>query len=777
MQGVSFRIVYICIEEKLREMIDIKLNEATRNQLIAKSKSSEKGKQRFDRRSKSKVLNTTSAMNKIDMNKLFTEDILTVGVPVKGETDDYTVTISVSGIIELLRDEVKRSGRVSFREIARATINAFNKEDVYVSCNCLHPDTRVPLLDGSCPSVSELKTRYESGEKLYVYSVNNEGDFEPCEVENVWITAQNNTEFIEVTLDNGKVIRTTSDHRYMLRDGSFLEAKDLREGVSLMPLYFGECNGYKTVKFNTTGKYHSVYKEVANKFHRDRIELSKILALTDGSDKFNYDVAIHHKDFVKENNTPENLAPMSAYAHWYYHANLTGKNRPVTDRMREVARQNARLRNANPTPAMIEQRKKFVQKGTLRNYDEDRKRQQSKIMHDAITSYYDSHTKEEVLEHRRKSGSYSQAWKDKISESQKRSWETNTDRHIEASKRISGDLNPARREDVKNKISSSNKGKSRCLGYRHMFNGTDYVFVPPDSIEQYLDMGYVFKGHPKSEETRQRMSTSAKSKKYFRKPLSIDAQAKSVQHARESRWRRNINELLSNGVKLTLEAFENNKKSGDPSPLKYFSTFEEFIDYMNVLKDYNHKVVSVKRINIDPCEVYDIAVKDCHNFLVDGGVILHNCEDFSYRFGFFASKNDFNSGAPETRPSNITNPNDSLGSACKHVLLVLNNNSWIQRIARVISNYVHYMETHYPKMYADIIYPAIYGEEYQEPAQTSMFDDDTLDSDSDTLSAANRWRQQSTRFQKGNDSGIRFAKSNRELDNQLPIEENPDDIL
>ena len=50
MQGVSFRIVYICMEEKLREMIDIKLNEATRNQLIAKSKSSEKGKQRFDRR-------------------------------------------------------------------------------------------------------------------------------------------------------------------------------------------------------------------------------------------------------------------------------------------------------------------------------------------------------------------------------------------------------------------------------------------------------------------------------------------------------------------------------------------------------------------------------------------------------------------------------------------------------------------------------------------------------------------------------------------------------
>lgn len=154
-----------------------------------------------------------------------------------------------------------------------------------------------------------------------------------------------------------------------------------------------------------------------------------------------------------------------------------------------------------------------------------------------------------------------------------------------------------------------------------------------------------------------------------------------------------------------------------------------------------------------------------------------SCPDFSYRFGFFASKNDFNSGAPETRPSNITNPRDSLGSACKHVLLVLNNNSWIQRIARVISNYVHYMETHYPKMYADIIYPAIYGEEYKEPTQTSIFDDDTLDSDADTLNNANRWRQQSTRFQPGNTQGSRFDKSNREPEDQLSFDDNPDDLL
>lgn len=47
--------------------------------------------------------------------------------------------------------------------------------------------------------------------------------------------------------------------------------------------------------------------------------------------------------------------------------------------MRETSRQNAYRRNANPTPAMIESRKKFQEKGRLRNYDEDRRKQQSEI--------------------------------------------------------------------------------------------------------------------------------------------------------------------------------------------------------------------------------------------------------------------------------------------------------------------------------------------------------------------------------------------------------------
>ena len=61
------------------------LNEASRNDLITKSKVSTKGRERFKRRVKSKVANQVKQFNSIDMNKLFKDDILTVNIAVEGE--------------------------------------------------------------------------------------------------------------------------------------------------------------------------------------------------------------------------------------------------------------------------------------------------------------------------------------------------------------------------------------------------------------------------------------------------------------------------------------------------------------------------------------------------------------------------------------------------------------------------------------------------------------------------------------------------------------------
>lgn len=181
----------------------------------------------------------------------------------------------------------------------------------------------------------------------------------------------------------------------------------------------------------------------------------------------------------------------------------------------------------------------------------------------------------------------------------------------------------------------------------------------------------------------------------------------------------------------------------------------------------------------------DVARAAITGFNRDDVFIHCSCPDFKYRFNYYATRNSINSGTPETRPSKITNPDDSLGSACKHVLLVLNNTSWIIRVARVIVNYIKYMKMHYQKLYADIIHPSVYGAKYEEPVQLSIDDmdnDDMLASeeDNDKLDTANDYNRERTKFQKGNDQGVRFAAKDdsEEDEDQLSMdEENPDDQL
>lgn len=152
----------------------------------------------------------------------------------------------------------------------------------------------------------------------------------------------------------------------------------------------------------------------------------------------------------------------------------------------------------------------------------------------------------------------------------------------------------------------------------------------------------------------------------------------------------------------------------------------------------------------------------------DDVYIFCSCPDYHYRFGYWATKNQITSGEPENRPSDITNPDDKLGSGCKHILLVLSNNNWLIKVASVINNYIRYMEKHYQNLYADIIFPAIFGRKYEEPTQMSF--DDTLSTDSDTLDKANKYGRERTQFKKGNEMGIRFAPSRNNDDAQLEFE-------
>lgn len=117
------------------------LQEATRSELINKSKNAEKtktyGTTRYDRRTKSRMSTNVAQYNKIDMDALFKRDILTVGIDVQGETNKYVVTVRFSGVLEEIRKAVKQNnGKLEYKAIAQAMSRVFNSGDVSINCTC-----------------------------------------------------------------------------------------------------------------------------------------------------------------------------------------------------------------------------------------------------------------------------------------------------------------------------------------------------------------------------------------------------------------------------------------------------------------------------------------------------------------------------------------------------------------------------------------------------------------------------------------------------------------
>lgn len=125
-----------------------------------------------------------------------------------------------------------------------------------------------------------------------------------------------------------------------------------------------------------------------------------------------------------------------------------------------------------------------------------------------------------------------------------------------------------------------------------------------------------------------------------------------------------------------------------------------------------------------------------------------SCPDFKYRIAYNATKGGYNSGTPELRPSDITNPHDTKGAGCKHINLVIGNIDWVMKIASVINNYIHYMEENYQRLYADVIFPKLFGMPYQRAVQLNLLDtgSNELQSGENEIRLSNRYGRERGKF-------------------------------
>ena len=102
---------------------------------------------------------------------------------------------------------------------------------------CLTGDTNVALVDGRSLSFIELIKEYDQGKVNFTFTVDENNKIKVAEIKDPRLT-RSNAEIMKVVLDNDEEIKCTPDHKFMLRNGSYKEARYLQINDSLMPLYF-----------------------------------------------------------------------------------------------------------------------------------------------------------------------------------------------------------------------------------------------------------------------------------------------------------------------------------------------------------------------------------------------------------------------------------------------------------------------------------------------------------------------------------------------------------
>lgn len=198
---------------------------------------------------------------------------------------------------------------------------------------CFTKDTRVRLCDGRDLNFEELVKEYQAGRKHWTFSFNPQNQrIEISQIKKPRLIRQNE-KIMEVTIDNGEKIKCTLNHRFMLRDGSYREAKDLKPGDSLMPLYTKFYNE-DDESLRDYAMILQPYENIWSFTHHlaDEWNLkSRVYKKSAGRIR-------HHKDFNKLNNNPDNILRIQWEDHWKLHNEITSeRHKSNTDYVKRIA--------------------------------------------------------------------------------------------------------------------------------------------------------------------------------------------------------------------------------------------------------------------------------------------------------------------------------------------------------------------------------------------------------------------------------------------------------
>jgi len=127
---------------------------------------------------------------------------------------------------------------------------------------CLTGDTKIPLLDGTYPTLEELYLQKKKD--FFVYSMNEDKKEVRCGLAKEVILTKKAVPILKIVLDNAESFRCTPEHLILLRDGTYCRADNLTINSSLMPLYRRLDNhGYERVRNPGEGKEKLTHRVAA----------------------------------------------------------------------------------------------------------------------------------------------------------------------------------------------------------------------------------------------------------------------------------------------------------------------------------------------------------------------------------------------------------------------------------------------------------------------------------------------------------------------------------
>ena len=181
--------------------------------------------------------------------------------------------------------------------------------DKIVRMNCLAGDTNISLVSGKEVSIKSLVNT----QPVWIYAYNHKtGEIVPQQATAIY--TGKSLKMLRITLDNGQSIECTKNHKWLLRDGTYCQAKDLKIGVSLMPLYRKMSYNYEQYLCPGTGRWRYTHRWFVPGIKPEAKKMR--------------DYVVHHINFNKTDNTPNNLMWMTKLDHHQLHFNF--KN-PMND--------------------------------------------------------------------------------------------------------------------------------------------------------------------------------------------------------------------------------------------------------------------------------------------------------------------------------------------------------------------------------------------------------------------------------------------------------------